>query len=48
MPTRRQRQANGSASSADNEQTIVDGRRDLANCDKRRQLAVDSWPKVTK
>jgi len=45
-PTQRHRQPDGSATSADNEQTIIDGRNDLKACDDKRKLLIDSWPKA--
>ena len=38
------RQPDGSSNSADAEGTIRDVRADLAICDVRRALAVESWP----
>lgn len=45
LPTARHRQADGSAASADDEQTIIDGRADLRGCDDKRRLLLDTWPK---
>lgn len=45
QPRPAHRQADGSATSADAEATIRDGREDLAECDSRRRAAVDAWPK---
>lgn len=39
------RQKDGSASSSDDQQTIIDGRRDLIECENKRKLAVEAWPK---
>jgi len=44
-PTPAHRQADGSASSADSEATIRDGRFDLKSCDAKRQLLLDAWPR---
>ena len=44
-PTPQVRQKDGHASSSDDQQTITDGRYDLAKCENKRKLAVESWPK---
>ncbi len=44
-PTPQHRQADGSASAADDDATIRDGRFDLAACEARRRLFVESWPR---
>ena len=44
-PTPAHRQADGSATSADQEGTIRDGRFDLKACEDRRQLLLDAWPR---
>ena len=43
-PTPQHRQADGSATAADDDATIRDGRFDLAACDDKRRLAIDAWP----
>jgi hypothetical protein len=45
LPSRTERQADGSATSADAEATIRAARADLVRCDARRQLAVEAWPR---
>jgi hypothetical protein len=45
LPTPQHRQADGSATAADDDATIRDARFDLAACDDKRRLAVDAWPK---
>lgn len=45
IPTPARRQPDGSATSADSEGTIRDGRFDLAACDAKRRLLVDGWPR---
>lgn len=44
MPTPQHRQADGSASAADDDATIRDGRFDLAACEAKRRLLLDAWP----
>ena len=44
-PTPQHRQADGSASSADDDATIRDGRFDLRSCDDKRRLLIDAWPR---
>lgn len=44
-PTPQRRQADGSASAADDDGTIRDGRFDLAACEAKRRLLVEGWPK---
>ncbi|CAN5445948.1 hypothetical protein BH09PSE4_BH09PSE4_19010 [soil metagenome] len=45
MPTPAHRQADGSATSADAEATIRDGRFDLKACEEKRRLLIDAWPR---
>lgn len=45
-PTAQHRQADGSASAADDDATIRDGRFDLADCEAKRRLLWDAWPKT--
>lgn len=45
LPTPTDRQTDGSATSADAEATIRTSRADLAQCDARRQLLLDAWPR---
>lgn len=45
LPTPMDRQADGSATSADSEATIRQGRIDLSACDARRQMLLDAWPR---
>ncbi|MFV3517183.1 hypothetical protein ACNJD8_21470, partial [Mycobacterium tuberculosis] len=45
LPTPINRQADGSATSADAEAAIRTSRADLARCDARRQLLLDAWPR---
>ena len=42
-PTPAHRQPDGSATAADAEATIRDGRFDLAQCDAKRRALVDAW-----
>ena len=44
-PTPQQRQPDGSATSADDDGTIRDGRFDLAAWDDKRRLLLDAWPR---
>lgn len=44
-PTAQHRQPDGSASAADDDATIRDGRFDLADCDAKRRLLWDAWPR---
>ncbi len=44
LPTPQRRQADGSATAADDDGTIRDGRADLAACDDKRRLAIEAWP----
>ena len=44
-PTPQRRQADGSASAADDDGTIRDGRFDLASCDDKRRKLIDAWPR---
>ncbi|WP_156361230.1 hypothetical protein [Sphingomonas sp. Leaf257] len=45
MPTPQRRQPDGSATAADDDATIRDGRVDLAACDDKRRLLLGSWPR---
>lgn len=45
VATPQHRQADGSASAADDDATIRDGRFDLAACEARRRLLVEAWPR---
>jgi hypothetical protein len=47
-PTPQHRQPGGEATSADDDATIRDGRFDLAECNARRRLLVDAWPRARK
>ncbi len=44
-PTPQRRQPDGSASAADDDGTIRDGRFDLASCDDKRRTLIDAWPR---
>lgn len=44
-PTPQHRQPDGSASAADDDATIRDGRFDLALCDDKRRILIDAWPR---
>lgn len=44
-PTPQHRQPDGSATAADDDATIRDGRFDLAACDDKRRLLLDAWPR---
>ena len=43
--TPQHRQPDGSAAAADDDATIRDGRFDLADCEARRRLLWDAWPR---
>lgn len=45
-PTPQHRQPDGSATAADDDATIRDGRFDLAACDDKRRLLIDAWPRL--
>ena len=45
LPTPQHRQADGSATAADDDATIRDARFDLAACDDKRRLAIEAWPR---
>jgi hypothetical protein len=45
LPTPQARQPNGSASAADDDATIRQGRLDLRACDDKRRLLLDAWPR---
>ncbi|KQR81184.1 hypothetical protein ASG07_11995 [Sphingomonas sp. Leaf343] len=44
-PTPQHRQSDGSATAADDDATIRDGRFDLGSCDDKRRLLIDAWPR---
>ncbi|SEM73446.1 hypothetical protein SAMN05192583_1035 [Sphingomonas gellani] len=44
-PTPQHRQPDGSATAADDDATIRDGRFDLKTCDQKRQLLLEAWPR---
>ncbi|KQN93840.1 hypothetical protein ASE95_02740 [Sphingomonas sp. Leaf231] len=44
-PTPQHHQADGSATAADDDATIRNGRFDLKACDDIRQLLLDAWPR---
>ena len=45
VPPPQHRQPDGSAVAADDDATIRDGRLDLAECEARRRLLWDAWPR---
>jgi hypothetical protein len=46
-PTAQHRQPDGSATAADDDATIRDGRFDLVACDDKRRLLIEAWPRLT-
>lgn len=44
-PTPQRRQPDGSATAADDDGTIRDGRFDLAECEAKRRLLLEAWPR---
>ena len=44
LPTPARRQADGSATSADMEGSVRDGRFDLSDCESKRRLLLEAWP----